>query len=48
MRTTNSSLEAKNTEIKNQLNQKEESVLKLTNELERVKNQLSSKTKEVN
>lgn len=48
MRTTNSSLEAKNSELKNQLNEKEESVLKLSNELERVKNLLSSKNKEVN
>ncbi|RNA32217.1 hypothetical protein BpHYR1_054153 [Brachionus plicatilis] len=46
MRNTNSSLEAKTNELKSQLNQKDESILKLTNELERVKNLLSSKTKE--
>ncbi|CAF0853486.1 unnamed protein product [Brachionus calyciflorus] len=46
IRNSNTILEEKNNELKNRLSQKDESIQKLTNELERVKNLLSSKSKE--
>ena len=48
IRSSNAILEEKNNEFKTKISQKDEAIQKLSIEMERVKNLMSSKSKEVN